>query len=188
MKWTEITIFTSERGIDAVAGRLAMLGVDQVAIEQGREEIEAFLRDTAKYWDFADMDAIFPDEPCLKAYVAHAGENAALVERIRESFLALATQDAEHELGTLRVLLRTVDDEDWANSWKVNYKPFDVGERLLIRPSWENDYEPGGRIVLSLDPGMAFGSGTHQTTRMCPASLRLTLAAAAVSWRLPGCS
>lgn len=167
MKWTEITVFTTEAGLDAVCGRLAMLGIDQVAIEQGRAEIEAFLRDTAKYWDFADMDALCAGEPCVKAYIAQAGENASLPDQIKASFLALKGEDDEGAFGSLRVLSRVVDDEDWANSWKVNYKPFDVGDKLLIRPSWENEYDPRGRVVISLDPGMAFGSGTHQTTRMC---------------------
>ncbi len=167
MKWTELTVFTTEAGLDAVCGRLAMLGIDQVAIEQGRAEIEAFLRDTAKYWDFADMDELCAGEPCVKAYIAQAGENASLLEQIYASFSVLREEDNEGLLGSLRVLSRVVDDEDWANSWKVNYKPFDVGDKLLIRPSWENDYDPRERVVISLDPGMAFGSGTHQTTRMC---------------------
>lgn len=167
MKWIEITVFTSEEGIDAVCGRLAMLGVDQVAIEQGQTEIEAFLRETAKYWDFADPDALFPDEPCVKAYIADIEENAALAGAVRSSFTELKRVDGDALLGSLRVVSRVVDDEDWANSWKANYKPFGVGEKLLIRPSWENDYDSEGRLVLSLDPGMAFGSGTHQTTRMC---------------------
>ena len=167
MKWTELTVFTTEAGLDAVCGRLAMLGIDQVAIEQGRAEIEAFLRETAKYWDFADMDELCAGEPCVKAYIAQAGENAALLEQIYASFSVLRSEDNGGLFGSLRVLSRLVDDEDWANSWKVNYKPFDVGDKLLIRPSWENDYDPRERVVISLDPGMAFGSGTHQTTRMC---------------------
>lgn len=167
MKWIEATIFTTEQGLDAVCGRLAMLGIDQVEIVQGREEREAFLRDTAKYWDFADMDALSQNEPCVRAYIADLEENAALIGRIKSSFEELKRGDALGLFGALRVAFRTVDDEDWANSWKANYKPFAVGERLLVRPSWENEYEAGGRLVISLDPGMAFGSGTHQTTRMC---------------------
>ena len=167
MKWTEITIFTTEEGADAVCARLDMLGVSQVMIEQGREEIAAFLRDTAKYWDFADMDELCAGEPCVKAYIADAGENAALINGIKASFEALKKEDVGIDLGSLSFLSRTVDEEDWANSWKVNYKPTPIGERLLIRPSWEDEYEAGGRAVLSIDPGMAFGTGTHETTRMC---------------------
>ena len=60
MKWMEVTIFTTEEGLDPVCARLDMLGINQVMIEQGRESIEQFLRDTAKYWDYADMDSSLP--------------------------------------------------------------------------------------------------------------------------------
>ena len=59
-------------------------------------------------------------------------------------------------------------EEDWANSWKENFKPTRIGERLVIKPSWESSLRSSaGDIVLELDPGMAFGTGTHATTRLC---------------------
>ena len=59
-----------------------------------------------------------------------------------------------------------MSEEDWANNWKAYYKPLEIGERLVVRPSWEAIGDTD-RVVLSLDPGMAFGTGTHQTTRLC---------------------
>lgn len=168
MKWIEMTVFTTEEGLDAVAARFDMLGIQQVVIEQGRESIEAFLKETAKYWDYADTDELVAgDEPCVKAYLADAGENMALVEEAEASFAALKTMDVGIDLGSLRFVVRTADDEDWANNWKVYYKPLKIGERLLVRPSWEELDDAEGRTVLSLDPGMAFGTGSHHTTRMC---------------------
>jgi len=58
-------------------------------------------------------------------------------------------------------------EEDWINNWKKYFKPMPVGEKLLIRPLWEEDYDPQGRRVLHLEPGLAFGTGTHETTRLC---------------------
>ena len=58
-------------------------------------------------------------------------------------------------------------EEDWINNWKQYFKPIPVGEKLLIRPTWEEVQDSGGRIVLDLDPGLAFGTGTHETTRLC---------------------
>lgn len=58
-------------------------------------------------------------------------------------------------------------EEDWINNWKKYFKPIPVGERLLIRPIWEEAFDAGGRIVLHLEPGLAFGTGTHETTRLC---------------------
>ncbi len=57
--------------------------------------------------------------------------------------------------------------EDWINNWKKYFKPIPVGEKLLIRPVWEEQYDANGRIVLHLEPGLAFGTGTHETTRLC---------------------
>ncbi|MCI5915514.1 MAG: 50S ribosomal protein L11 methyltransferase [Christensenella sp.] len=168
MKWIEMTVFTTEQGLDAVAARFDMLGIQQVMIEQGRESIEAFLKETAKYWDYADTDELVAgEEPCVKAYLADAGENMELVHLAEASFDALRKTDVGIDLGSLRFVVRLADDEDWANNWKAYYKPLKIGSRLLVRPSWESLADAEGRTVLSLDPGMAFGTGSHHTTRMC---------------------
>ncbi|NCB30893.1 MAG: 50S ribosomal protein L11 methyltransferase [Clostridia bacterium] len=167
MKWTEITVFTTEEGLDAVCGRLSTLGIDQVQIEQGRDSIAQFLRDTAKYWDYADLDALVTgEEPCVRAYLANVSDNGALVDSILASFDELRHMDVGLDLGSLRTVVRLTDEEDWANNWKVYYKPLPIGERLLVCPSWEH-IDSQGRVLLSLDPGMAFGTGGHHTTRMC---------------------
>ena len=175
MKWMEVTVFTTEQGLDAVCGRLDMLGINQVMIEQGRESIEQFLHDTAKYWDYADMDALVAsEEPCVKAYIADVADNRATVKAIEESFEELRGMDVGIDLGSLNIVVRLTDDEDWENNWKIYYKPLEIGERLLVRPSWEQA-EDTTRTVLSLDPGMAFGTGSHHTTRMCLEFLEKTV-------------
>jgi len=167
MKWIELTIFTTEQGLEPVCARLDMLGVGQVAIEQSRESIEKFLNDTAKYWDYADLDnMVKAGGPCVKAYIADLEENRALLEEISTSFAALKGEDVGLDLGSLEIVTAIRDDEDWENNWKLYYKPLKIGQRLLVRPTWEQA-EPEGRVVLSLDPGMAFGTGSHHTTRMC---------------------
>lgn len=175
MKWMEVTVFTTEQGLDAVCARLDMLGINQVMIEQGRESIEQFLKDTAKYWDYADMDALVAsEEPCVKAYIADVADNRATVKAIEDSFEELRGMDVGIDLGSLNIVVRLTDDEDWENNWKIYYKPLEIGERLLVRPSWEQA-EDTGRTVLSLDPGMAFGTGSHHTTRMCLEFLEKTV-------------
>ena len=177
MKWMEVTIFTTEEGLDPVCARLDMLGINQVMIEQGRESIEQFLRDTAKYWDYADMDRLVTgDEPCVKAYIADVADNRATVRAIEDSFAELRNMDVGLDLGSLRTVVRITDDEDWENNWKLYYKRLEIGDRLLVRPSCEKA-EDTGRIVLSLDPGMAFGTGRHHTTRMCLEFLEKTVKA-----------
>lgn len=176
MKWIEMTVFTTEQGLDAVAARFDMLGIQQVVIEQGKESIEAFLNETAKYWDYADTDELVAgEEPCVKAYLADAGENMELVHAAEASFDELRKMDVGIDLGSLRFVVRMTDEEDWANNWKIYYKPLKIGERLLVRPSWEALSDAEGRTVLSLDPGMAFGTGSHHTTRMCLQYLEKTV-------------
>ena len=104
MKWMEVTVFTTEQGLDAVCGRLDMLGINQVMIEQGRESIEQFLHDTAKYWDYADMDALVAsEEPCVKAYIADVADNCTTVKAIEESFEELRGMDVGIDLGSLNI-------------------------------------------------------------------------------------
>lgn len=168
MNWIELTIHTTSEGIEAVCARLDMLGISQTSIEEGADGVEAYLKDTAVLWDFADFQALASrNGPCVKAYLANLEENRALVGLVKESFRALRGEDVGLDLGSLEVEVRTVDEEDWANNWKAYYKPIEVGEKLFIRPSWENDFDAQGRVVVSVDPGMAFGTGTHPTTRMC---------------------
>ena len=65
------------------------------------------------------------------------------------------------------ICLDSCVEEDWINNWKQYFKPIPVGQKLLIRPTWEEVKDSGGRTVLDLDPGLAFGTGTHETTRLC---------------------
>lgn len=163
MKWTEITVFTTDEGLDAVCARLDMLGLCEVVIEPSRKSVDALLAQTAQYWDYAEPDEWnIGDEPRVKAYV----RDASRVEEITESFAQLKREALGIDLGSLRVVVRMADDEDWANNWKQYYKPLKIGERLLVCPAWE-EAKGAHRTILYLEPGMAFGTGEHQTTRMC---------------------
>lgn len=187
MKWIEITVFTTQEGLEAVAARFDMLGIPQVVMEESRESIAAFLEENAKYWDYADLNVLVQgNEPCVRAYVADTEANAELVARVQTSFLELREEDLGIDLGSLRMAIGLRDEEDWENNWKLYYKPLMVGKRLLVCPSWETTDNPEGRVVLRLDPGMAFGTGTHHTTRMCLSYLEKTVQAGAAMLDL-GC-
>ena len=167
MKYTEISVFTAEAGIDAVCARFSMLGMEQLEIVQGCEEIADFLQKSAKYWDFADMDELCASEPCVKAYIPEDEPADDTVKALKASLAELKAMPLGFDVGSLNMIVQSVDDSVWLNAWKEAYKPFPVGSRLLVRPSWEDDFDANGRNVLSLDPGMAFGTGSHPTTRMC---------------------
>ncbi len=174
MKWLEITVYTTDEGIDTVCAALNGAGIMGLSIEESREKAYAFLREAAIFWDFADMDRIGTDTPCVKGYVADCPENLPTVEAAKAAIERLKTMEHSADLGTLLTTVVTVDDEDWANNWKQYYKPLPIGSRLLVLPSWEARPETD-RIVLKLDPGMAFGTGAHHTTRMCLEFLEKTV-------------
>ena len=166
MKWFEITVFTTDEGTDPVCDVLREAGMEGFTIEESREKAAEFLNESALYWDFADYENIGTDTPCVKTYLEQTEENAGLIRTAEEALNELRKREGSQRLGTLKMKVNVRDDEDWENNWKQYYKPMEIGERLLVLPSWEEMPETE-RTVLRLDPGMAFGTGSHQTTRMC---------------------
>ena len=151
MKYKEISVFTTEAGLDAVCARFSMLGMEQLEIVQGREEIADFLQKSAKYWDFADMDELCAAEPCVKAYIDDDDAADAAVAALKASLAELKGMALGFGVGSLNMIVQTVDDSVWLNAWKEAYKPFPVGKHLLVRPSWEDEYDAQGRRACALN-------------------------------------
>ena len=99
------------------------------------------------------------DTAIIHVYISPEENPAEAVSFLRERYEAVGIP-CEISQGACR-------EEDWLNNWKKYFKPMPVGEKLLIRPLWEEEYDPQGRTVLHLEPGLAFGTGTHETTRLC---------------------
>ena len=195
MKWKEITIYTTEEGTEIILARLDMLGITQVNIVQGDEEIDALLHSCEKYWDYAD-EAAMGKQPSVQAYVSDVPENAAVEQAVRNSIAELDSMRSEIgiDMGSLKIEVRSVDEEDWANNWKAYFKPMPVGEKLLVCPSWEKIPDGNTRAVLKLTPEW-LSERELTTQRACALNcLKKTLrtgislqisAAAAESFRLP---
>lgn len=167
MKWLEITVYTTDEGLDAVCAALSGAGLDQVTIEESHARAMAFLSERAIYWDFADPEKVGVDEPCVKAYVADAPESEVVLADVRQAVARLKTFSGCEDFGSLNIVVNRVDDADWADGWKQYYRPLLVGKRLYVTPCWIEEPVPEGRVPLKLDPGVAFGTGEHHTTRMC---------------------
>ena len=99
---------------------------------------------------------------------------AETIEAIRDSINNLSSYDID--LGQNAVSISEVHEEDWATAWKKYYHPVKISERFTIVPTWE-EYEPvsSDELIIELDPGMAFGTGTHPTTVMCIQALERTI-------------
>ena len=179
MDWMEAVVHTTTMGADLVSEVLMGAGAVGTAIEDRYDVASSQKKDGM--WDMID-EHIFDnmsEDVLVKAYFkadASAQETLLLVgERLR----ALSGEELGFDAGSLLLESRSVREQDWAENWKQYYKPFRAGERLVVKPSWEPFDAQEGDLVLELDPGMAFGTGTHETTFMCMQQLE--------AYVTPGC-
>lgn len=168
MDWKQVDIYTTTAGIEPVCGVLLNLGINGFAVEDAADFAE-FLEGTTAYWDYVD-DSLMRLQDCetkITLYLAENAQGAETLGALRAELDRLRASDAEGAFGRLAVDLGEVSEEDWANNWKQYFKPFTVGGRLLVKPTWEDCGDPDGRTVLEIDPGSSFGTGQHETTRLC---------------------
>ncbi|TXK84091.1 50S ribosomal protein L11 methyltransferase [Paenibacillus sp. N3.4] len=172
MLWQEITVHTTEEAIEMITNFVHELGAGGVSIEESgtlnkeRDTSLGQLYDTP-FNDIPEGRAI------IKGYFYHETDMAPILADLKASVEQL--KDFDIDTGNPTFECREVDDEDWANAWKQYFKPIRVSERLTIKPTWE-DYTPSPEeIILELDPGMAFGTGTHATTSLCLQTLEKML-------------
>ena len=169
MKWLALHIDTTPDGLEPVETMLSGLGIDGLMIED-EEDFRRFLEQNQQYWDYVDeeLDRSMQGKCRITFYAEESETGFAQVAAVR---IALADLKKKHE--EYAPLLMTVDgieDADWENNWKAFYKPMEIGERLLVIPEWE-EADAHGRAVLRLNPGLAFGTGGHATTRLCLTAL-----------------
>jgi len=169
MKWTEIKIVTTEEAYDAICEMLGTIGAGGVSIMDPfdiKQEIEK--PNTLDYADDNFVDSLGEDV-IIKAYFNESVSQTELVELIREKLIFIGQF---LDIGKGFDSFEEIDDEDWSTSWKKYYKPLLIAENIVIKPSWEEYCHTDGDIVIELDPGMAFGTGSHETTAMCARFLR----------------
>lgn len=168
MNWTEAKIYTTTLGIDHVTGALMQIGITGFVIEDS-QDFENFLTDTTIYWDYVDEDLmkLKECETSVTIYLADTPQGKEQLAEIKSALLRLKSEDSEGNLGRLEIELGNIKEEDWENNWKQYFKPFEVGEKLAIKPSWETYKNKENRIVLEIDPASSFGTGTHTTTQLC---------------------
>ncbi len=173
MDWKEVTIYTTTAGIDPVAALLEENGVEGYVLEDAAD-FEEFLKDTEIYWDYVDEDLVREkraQETCLKIYLPDSGEGAKQYAAICTALENLGARDEAHAWGRLCTDTALTRQEDWEWGWKQYFKPFPVGKRFMIKPSWETVDDTAGRQILEIDPASSFGTGSHDTTQLCMAAL-----------------
>ena len=168
MNWIEIEIYTTTAGIEAVTGSLLGLGINGFVI-QDPEDFREFLENKEQNWDYIDESLMSRQdgETVITAYLPENAQGLDYLEGVKAELNALKGRDSEKAFGRLEYELKNVREEDWANNWKQYFKPLCVGEKLLIKPSWEDIPEGENRTVLEIDPAASFGTGQHNTTQLC---------------------
>jgi ribosomal protein L11 methyltransferase len=173
MKWSEISIHTTNEAIEPISNILHEAGASGVVIEdptdlsKDREQV------------FGEIYQLNPDDypeegVVVKAYIPVNSFLSETVDEIKESINSLVTYNID--IGHNKVTISEVNEEEWATAWKKYYNPVKISERFTIVPTWET-YEKvsSDELIIELDPGMAFGTGTHPTTVMCIQALEKTV-------------
>ena len=166
MKWTEVLIKVDPQAVEAVTDILYGLGAQGVAIDEPVDVQK--LREDELYWDYIDEKLLENDTEETKIMAYFSEEETNLPEKIaviREKIRNLT--EFGLSIGSGTVELSNVNQEDWESAWKQYFKPVHVTDRIVVKPEWEEYSPQEGEIVIEIDPGMAFGTGTHETTSMC---------------------
>lgn len=167
--WIEVRVITNSEALEPVSGIFYSLDCKGVAIEDpndilGREQ-------GPLTWDFADLDVLEHkgDVAVVKGYFSEEDSIEDILNFVNERLEDIKNQGIDITPGTVES--EKMFEEDWANNWKKYYKPFRVGKSLIVKPIWEEYEAKDGDLVVELDPGMAFGTGDHETTNMCMKAL-----------------
>jgi ribosomal protein L11 methyltransferase len=165
MKWSEISIHTTNEAIEPISNILHEAGASGVVIEDPYELIKEREDQFGEIYELNPND--YPEEGVIiKAYLPINSFLGETVEEIKQAINNLVLFDID--IGKNKVTISEVNEEEWATAWKKYYNPVKVSEKFTIVPTWE-EYEPVStdELTIELDPGMAFGTGTHPTTVMC---------------------
>ena len=182
MKYLEIVIHTSREGLEPIEAMLMELGITDMVVNDPADLEDILKKEKGYEWDYIDdgvlglseseptVTVYFDGEECGDGY-RRAEELDLALDAVRQDILnGVYGEDAD--FGTLTVTTSLHDDSEWKDNWKEFFKPARVSERIIVKPTWE-EYElseeekKSGVKVLEIDPGMAFGTGTHETTSLC---------------------
>ena len=162
MNYLEITITTAPGSIEAVAAKLTAKGFSDLVLED-QGEFETFLEENRAYWDYIDEDLEkkLQGLSCIKLYLEDTDTDG--LHRLED---LLQTLRETEDFGALELSVKPLAEENWEESWKDNYPPQQVGEKLVVLPCWLEDADTEGRLPVILDPGLTFGTGAHPSTQM----------------------
>ena len=173
MEYNKISMYTTLEGLDILFARLVMADIEFIETQDPRD-VEEVMQDSM-YWDYIDDDTLeLAKRPCVRVYLDQTNKGREEYQRVME-----VIEEAQAEGIPVELEFEGMKEEDWANNWKQYFKPLKVGEKLIIKPSWEDLPDAEGRTILEIDPSVSFGTGGHATTRLCMEGLEKAI--------FPGC-
>lgn len=163
--WVEIKIKTTTEAVEAITNILFENGAQGAMIEDPKDFL--FQKAHEYDWDYVEEDVFNTDDEnvYIKTYISEENDVVTFIESIKIRISEL--RNFGIDIGAGEIFTDNVNEEDWANNWKKYYKPTKIGDRIVIKPEWEEYCPSEGDLVIHMDPGMAFGTGNHETTSMC---------------------
>ncbi len=168
MKWTKFSLETTTQAVDLVSNMLDELGIEGIEIED-----KVPITEEEKKEMFID---ILPElgeddgKATVSFYISDDEDKDSILSSVKEGLVELADFV---EVGDMEITVSETEDKDWINNWKQYWKPFRVADDIIIKPTWETLEEKNENdLVIEIDPGTAFGTGSHETTRLCIQGLR----------------
>ncbi len=168
MKWTKLTLTTTSEAIDSVSYMLGELGIEGIEISDNVPLSEI---DRQKMFIDILPEINENDETAKISFYIDSEENQyELMDKINKELDELSDF---MNLGQRTIEISTTEDTDWVDNWKQYFKPFRLNENIVIKPTWENfEKEFDEDIIIEIDPGTAFGTGSHETTKLCISALK----------------
>ena len=172
LKYYRIDVETTSQGIEIITAKLMSHGIDASAVTDAGDIEEIMKGKTAYGWDYIEDSVIekMKESPKITVYTDKYSE----VEDVMRALNELSAEIGDGifgegaDIGKLRPEIAIGDDSEWKDKWKEYFKAFRVSEHIVVKPTWEKYDNAGtGDIVIEIDPGMAFGTGAHETTSMC---------------------
>ncbi len=167
MRYIEVKIYTTQEGIDPLTCILMDMGIAGFAIEDARDYQDLMNKKHTYDWDYVDESLAELEyvRTSVTFYLEDTEESQGMIQRL--GTLGELKPKGSIDYGKPELTWKLVEDSEWKDNWKEYFKPAKITDRIVIKPTWEDYERAGDELVIELDPGMAFGTGTHPTTSLC---------------------
>lgn len=167
MEFKKIDIYTESEAVYSLTMLLSELGINGFEIHDSAD-FEDFLENKEMNWDYVDDDLMNLKNvrTHITCYLQDNVQGMEMFSTLKGALKDIKDKDSDNFYGSLEIETGSIREEDWANNWKQYYKPFNVGQKLIIKPTWETVENIGDRKILEIDPASSFGTGQHHTTKL----------------------